>query len=325
LWSPIYDVKFRGSFATGFLPPALYQLVPQPQVEAFSFDSDPLRGNTFIGGPVQQLLGGGSFLQPERSKSLSFGVIFTPTFLRGLRASVDFNKISKTDEIVLLSIPQILANEGVLLGRVMRADPSPEDAALGWAGQITLIDTRYFNLVKSRVKAIDLQVDYDANSSQLGNLRLYAVATRTLSFKRQLTSATAFYDAVDKSDGPLEWRGNIGVDWSKGSWNASWNMQYYAGYSLRFGDPSLNSSVGETSVAWNAKERIRSQAYHDFSITYRFDASSPLVKGLELNLAIRNAFDTKPPAIASPTNGYSALGDPRLRRIAVTLKKHFGN
>jgi outer membrane receptor protein involved in Fe transport len=321
MWSPFQDINMRGSFATGFLPPSLHQLVPVPPVtqQFFSPYVDPRRGNTLIPLPFQELNGGGAYLLPEDSRSWSFGAISTPSAIPGFRASIDFTSIAKSNEIVFLLVPQILANEEFFPGRVIRADPSPSD---GWPGPITFIDATYVNLAKSRVEAMDIQLDYVFDSPNLGNFRFYGVGSRSLSFRRRLTPSTAFYEAVGKSDGPLKWRGNIGLDWSKGKWRAGWSMQYYDGYSLRYGDPK--SSSDRNIGLQGGVDRIPSQAYHDFNIAYQFTKHPGILSGLELSVAIRNAFDKKPPAVAGLINGYSYYGDPRLRRVAVAIKKHFG-
>src|SRR5690606_33389942 len=46
-WAPIRDLNFRMSYATGFLPPAINQLVPNAPVVITSntAEIDPLRGN----------------------------------------------------------------------------------------------------------------------------------------------------------------------------------------------------------------------------------------------------------------------------------------
>lgn len=67
---------------------------------------DPARGNEVVGTPLfpgfNLLLGAGNFLGgnpdvlPERSETLSAGVIFTPRWVSDLRISVDWTRIEST-------------------------------------------------------------------------------------------------------------------------------------------------------------------------------------------------------------------------------------
>lgn len=152
---------------------------------------DPLRGNQFIALPWQISFGGGGDLAPEQSKSLSLGVIITPSFLPGFRASADYTRIAKTDEITGLGLSQVLANEEYLPGFVVRDAPSPTDIQLGWAGPIQSIRTGFGNLARSRVESLDFQIDYSHDSRALGNFHVYAIATHMLTFVRQLAQLQA--------------------------------------------------------------------------------------------------------------------------------------
>lgn len=324
-WTPVRGIKLRGSYATGFLPPALSQSVPGIYNPHFPFLHDPRRGNTLVAVPIElNSRGDAGSLDPERSKSLSLGLVLTPSVLPKFRISADYSRISKRDEITQLFHEQVLANEDSLPGWVERDAPSPADEQLGWAGPVRRLKGGWINLAESKVEALDFQLDYSLDVAALGEFHFYAVATHALGFERQLTPTTPHYDAVGKSDGPLKWRGNIGLDWTKHGWGAGWNMQYYHRYSLRYGDPTQDALFGAFAEQLQGTARIPGQSYHDLYARYRFGSDgSGILNGLELGLGIRNVFDTKPPVVAAAINGYSAYGDPRLRRITLSVKKHF--
>jgi outer membrane receptor protein involved in Fe transport len=69
--------------------------------------------------------------------------------------------------------------------------------------------------------------------------------------------------------------------------------------------------------------------YHDLYLSYRFDRQSTtraasLLAGLELDLGINNVFHRSPPPdVTSLDRFYSPLGDPRLSRYILSLRKAF--
>jgi iron complex outermembrane recepter protein len=324
-WAPIKDLSFRASYSTGFLPPSISQIVPG-QPSPFPGSSgylDPLRGNEPVGSrqPFELASGGNPDLTPELSKSLSLGVILTPGFADGLRLSTDYTRIRKSDEITLLDPQTLLNEEATFPGLIVRGPKLPGDPP-SWPGPVILIKDYLVNIAKSSVEAYDLSAEYLFDTVAAGHFHLYAVATRQTQFERQLVPGSAPYDSVGFSDGPLEWRGNAGLDWTMSHWSMGWNAQYYSSY---------NIGVSNASPAFNAfayllqgSDRIPSQTYHDLNVRYHFSARpSSWLDNLVISGGIQNVFDTHPPPIAAPVNGYSTYGDPRLRRYSLTVAKHF--
>ncbi len=125
-WAPTPDVRFRASYNTAVRAPNTVELFSAPAFKLFSF-SDPCAGaapkaslaactaqgvEANVGGgsgangktaygfviqcPAAQctnLTAGNPQLQAETSNTISYGVVFTPTFFRGFTASVDYFNI----------------------------------------------------------------------------------------------------------------------------------------------------------------------------------------------------------------------------------------
>ena len=324
-WSPIKGVSLRGSYSTGFLPPTLTQYVPSQTVISASASRnlfDPRRGGERVSQSYISYRSGDLALRPELSKSLALGLIFEPAFLPGLRASLDYVQIRKTDEIYsALTESLLLTYEDVFPDRVLRGDPLPGDPA-GYAGPIQGLSTAPVNIAKSTVRAWDFRVDYDVALAPELRARFYVVGTHTALFERQLFADSDPYDTVGMTDGPLDWRFNGGIDLSYKNWDLGWNTQYYDSYSIAFGDPK---NTGGTTI--NVRNQggdpiIPSQMYHDLRLRYRFDQGGRGIwSGLELTAGIQNVFDTRPPVIGATLGGYSKYGDPRLRRFSLSIRK----
>ncbi len=324
-YAPSPDVALRASFGTGFLPPNVAQITPT-EVVGNLFARDPQRGNTSLTQNVTQIRGGNPTLNPEESESLSAGVILTPRFLPGVRLSVDFTEIRKVGEIARIQPNTILNNEELYAGRIERGELSELDMLLGYtAGPITMIDISMINLARTTVRALDAQLDYTFDTA-LGSVRAYAMATYLRDHISQVDSTV---DPLNNAGHQywLKWRGNTGVTLERAHWSVDWNMQYYHSYLL------YPAGVPEAAIqfftAEQGSESIGTQNYHDitarFNLGEMFGAGSGLLEGTDLQVGVANVFNTSPPilATASPAGGYSFLGDPRLRRYSISLRKRF--
>ena len=326
-YAPTRDIAFRASWGDGFLPPKLGNIRSEPPALFSSFLisllnlRDPARGDSLIPGPLTVLGGGNPDLKPETSKSLSAGVVLTPRFVSGLRISVDLTSIRKSDEVLNLPITFFLANEEAFPGRITRGPNLPGDAA-GAPGPITAVDTSSLNLSSSRLRAIDIQADYDLKDTSIGNLHFYGVATHTSVLSLRSLPGEPSINRAGFFDGPLRWRANVGVDWSSGSWSAGWNTQIYGSY--RVCTSVLTDFTCDQAETWQGARKIRSQNYSDVYASYDFKADG-ILENTNIRIGIQNLFNQKPPAVASGVDqlGYSSFGDPRLQRLTLAVRKHF--
>ena len=325
-YSPFAGVVLRGSYATGFLPPSVIQLA-NTTLTIGQFNADPFRGNLREGYPYSLIIGlGNTSLQPERSKSLSLGVILTP--IEGLRFSADYTRISKDSEIGTIPPAYLLANPDLFPGRVVREDePLPGDPP-GFLGRIISLDQSPVNFFRSKYQSIDFQLDYLIENKPFGDLRLYALATWHPDSIRQTTAEGVSLNYAGNADGPLHWQGNGGFDWELGKVSVKWNTQVYGSYNIHSTlDPVTGATTIENAIALQGARKVPVQTYSDVNVSYDFEETDGLLNGVRLSAGIQNIFNETPPAIAITTyraNGYSSYGDPRLRRFTISLRKSFG-
>ncbi len=325
-YAPTASVALRVSYGTGFLPPSIEQIVPFEDDFGALLIADSLRGQNVeqFYFPVLSIIGGNADLTPEESESWSAGVIFTPPALPGLRLSLDYTRITKSDEIFSLPQQVIVDNEALFPGRVIRAALEPGDPYS--VGEIIGLDETLLNVASTEIEAYDLQIDY-AWQTTVGTFNAYALATWQPSFKRQLLESEPLLNAAGFNGGPLKWRGNGGVTLDRGAWTFGWNMQFYDSH-IAYGAGSTQTAINNV-VSRQGSDVIPSQMYHDVFARYSFESAAGFVGGLlagtEIAVGIQNVFDTDPPIIAStqPAGGYSFFGDPRLRRYSLSLNKRF--
>ena len=327
-FSPLPGVLLRGSISTGSLPPTSNQLGRVTNVGE-SYLGDAKRGGRRIGseGAITQIDGGNPDLRPERSRSFLFGVVVTPAGDRGPRLSVDYTHINKRGEIQSFpygDVEGVLAQEATFPERVIRGPLTPADKALGFTGgPIQVVNLGLLNLGRTRIDALDITLDYPFALRRLGNFSTYLKATWEPHYRQELVRAGPFIERVGYSDGPLELRGNAGVEWSSGPWSAGLNAQFYSAYKIT--NAYIDTINNPLLLSFNGRARIPAQVYVDLSGRYRFDGTGFVPRGTEIRVGIVNLLDHRPPTIADLySSGASYYGDPRRRRIEVTVAVPLG-
>jgi outer membrane receptor protein involved in Fe transport len=327
---PFQGVLLRGSRSTGFLPPAVNQLVPA-SFEFEGFYTDPLRGDEEL-GLFTSYFGGNAGLKPELSTTWSAGLVLTP--LDGLRFSVDWFHLEKRDNIVSPDPAVLLASEARFPGRIVRAAPEPGDPY--GVGKITAIDGSDINIAHASTSGFDLAFDYTMPVGRFGTLQWFALGTITQHYRTQtfpdfpveehLGLVTSQSLAVTGSSYPIKRKGNAGAVWNYQQWTAGWSARFFDSYTIDAAQV-FGGGAG-IALAQGHDGRVASQTYHDLFVTYRIPHSNfagGLLTNTEWQLGIRNLFNTRPPLDVSNASGgyYSGFGDPRLASYYVSLKKAF--
>lgn len=346
---PVDWLMARASVSSGFVPPVADQLgtgtihyTSDPAAYAaasgrkvlLAVDSqptDPRRGGEALGlTGVYDLLSGGSLtLRPEHARSLSAGVVLTPT--NALRVSFDYTRIEKRQEIVRFhtgDMVYFLQHEDQFTDRVKRAPLTDADRAKGYSGGVvTVIDTTNFNIGRTLVEAIDIQGDYLIRTERLGDFRLRAAMTWQPHLRRRNDPTSPTIDYVGYADGPLPWRVNGGADWSKGATTLGFNIALQGGYRI-YGRSNTADQIAQL-IRWQGGDRVPSQAYVDLFATHRIAFQHGGLRKAEIRFGVQNVLDHSPPIIAQRigfgqgTFNYSTYGDPRRRRFELSLVGHF--
>lgn len=329
--SPTPRLMLRASMATGSRPPTLAELQgvagfmvtePRPVI-------DPRRPGRPLGseGKWNVLLGGSTKVEPAEATSFSVGAVLNPDGRGGPRVSLDYSRTTVSHEPAAFPLGpyELLAAEAQYPSRVIRAPLSEADKASGFTvGPVTALDTTLINSGRTKVEAFDLKVDWLLPPQEIGDLRLYGSLTWQPTFETDSALGMGKINKVGHVDGPLEWRGNAGVEWQRGPFALDLNAQYYGSYQVSYADPA---SVGNPQLILDqGAERVPSQVYVDLSLRRRFGAPlgpGPL-RAVDVRLSVQNLFDRSPPIVASPSDlGFSPYGDPRRRMIIASLSAQF--
>jgi iron complex outermembrane recepter protein len=129
--------------------------------------------------------------------------------------SLDYSRISKTPDVLLLNPTLVLEHESYWPWRIRRGPLTAADQALGYTGgPITEIDATAFDGASLLVQTLNARLDW-TTGLPIGGLHVYGAATYHFEDAEgglfQANVQTAGY-----VDSPLVWRANAGADWSWG-------------------------------------------------------------------------------------------------------------
>ena len=337
---PLDGVMVRASYATGYLPPRPFQVATnmfhyEADPEGALGAIDPVRGDQ-IGSKADVALkdGGSPNVKPEKARSLSAGIVLTPAWIEGLRVSVDYTHIARSREIIFANddIERVLDQPKLYASRLTRAPLTAEDIAEGYTvGVITAIDTTAYNEGRTTLDVVDLDIGYD-QVTRFGAFHVYGQSTWEPSFKRQPYIGAPIYQLAGYDDGPLRLKGNAGVTWSRGRLTAGADLQAFGGYKVSDGGfEGDRAFVNELRVLQQGADAVRPQAYLNLFGAYR---APPRARrpALDYGLRIENVVGKDPPSYVPPLHGYdgrdsgigySAYGDPRGRRMLLSIRSAF--
>jgi outer membrane receptor protein involved in Fe transport len=179
-WQPIKDIRFRVTRSRDIRAPNLNDLY-----QAGASNSDSVRnpfapGSGPNGATYDATIGysativGNPNLKPEKSDSWNVGAVFSPTFLRGFNASVDYFRIDIKDAIGSLSAQEIINRCADGIAQYCAAiTQDPTNA------KRILFRSQPFNFASQLVRGIDFEASY---SLPLGSdvFTLRGTATRYL-------------------------------------------------------------------------------------------------------------------------------------------------
>ncbi|MES3100542.1 TonB-dependent receptor [Sphingomonas faeni] len=334
---PTRGVLLRGSLATGILPPSPGLVVPRKSSFDFQPFPDPKRPNAPIDfqSPVTFLDSGSRDLRPERARTLSAGIVLEPKIVPGLRASIDFTRITKSHEITDFAAnnyPYFIAHEAQYPDRIGRAALTAQDMALGYTGGvINYIDTSPLNVGRTKENALDADLEYSARLRP-GLLRMHAGATWIPALRRRGDPDVPYDQLSGHVDGPMRWKAVASADLQKGRLSGALTGLLYGSSHVTFGQTSyLNGLVNAERIKEQGASTIGSQFYLDASLSYRAQTGSGAE--IKLQFGIKNLLGQMPPLViptlqtgsfnAGYVVGYSTYGDPSGRRFQFSATTNF--
>jgi len=162
-WQPlepewIGTLTLRGTYSEAFHAPTLPDLTPAG-TEIFRLLHDP-KGLTPAGTTTRINIVGNPLLKPEVAYNWSYGVVYSPKWIRGLTLSADFWHIDVRSIAALAGGQFIVDHENLFPQDVIR-DPI--------TGALTSVTSPALNLTGTVVEGLDYEAIYILDSSNFGH------------------------------------------------------------------------------------------------------------------------------------------------------------
>ena len=287
LWKPINDILVRANLSRDIRAPNLSDLFAQSQFTQTV--TDPAKGGA-SDTITAYLSSGNPNLQPEKASNHSLGVVYSPSYLRGFSASVDYYETTIDGYITSLAGTAQQAVNLCYEGVAAVCPLITRDSA----GDITAVRLAGVNSGLLRTSGLNIESSYTKDLSEfwsrLGTLSIRALANHLYTY--YLNTGVSNYNYAGEVSGQ-------NVVATGGTYFPSWRGSLTAIYqknALTFGlvERYIGSGVianGLTSDQISNND-IPAMFYTDGSLAYKTSY------GPELYVAVDNLFNKQPPTVA---------------------------
>lgn len=293
-WGVSPNFALRGTYAGGFRAPSISQ-ISQSNVQVFNTISDPVRcgqpgadAEDCTGRTIASLIRANPDLEPEESRGLTFGFVFSPS--NNANLIVDLYEIRRESEVGRFTSQYIINRESQFPGAIIRdTNPARQIAGIPNSGPILSTIRQFRNLGETRTSGIDIDGTYRWSLGAAGRLSANLQATWLRSYKNSFTKDDPLIEYAD-AYGPAgelpKWKGNLTLNWDRGDWSAFTRVNHVKGW--YYGD----TASGCGTAAFEALEptcRIKPWTTTDIGVTWRG------VKNLNVSGIVRNVDDKNAP------------------------------
>jgi iron complex outermembrane receptor protein len=279
-YAPTDDVKFRVTRSQDIRAPNLSELYTT-RFELFAPVIIPTTGQNVT---VEQLTGGNPDLKPEVAQTLTAGVVFTPTFLTGFRASVDYYNIDIKDAISTLT-PQTVVNL-CYQGQTALCSLLTHNSS----GTLTAVNLTNINVAQLSETGVDVETSYLLPLSDLGissgaTLRFRALINNVETLKNFDGSTIVDYAGDVGGNNPYglpKWRGQVNITYEEGPFAVDVADRYIG-----------KGNYDNTQLTAYSVNQIPSVDYVNLSLQYTTKPGG--MQTLQYFLKINNLLNKNPP------------------------------
>ena len=327
-WAPIDDFRLRASYQRAVRAPNIQELY-QPGSVQLDGGTDPCAGDvvtppTFTAaqcalmgvsaaqylhiapstaGQYNGFTGGNPDLKPERATTISFGLVFTPTFLRNFSATIDYFDIKVADLIGIYGADFILGKCGTT------GDPKWCNAihrsSTGsiWTSPLGYVTDLNVNSGAQHTSGVDLQANYSFGLGKLGNLRIGLNGSYVNKFE-YLPEGSSSYDCVGTYGvicvTPLpKWRHTLSFAWATpvSGLDAHLNWRFIDNITIETENPQM---ANYSPTPGFPDDKLPSMSYFDLGASYKWH-------NVTARLGINNVLDKDPPLVGNNVGGNSVF------------------
>jgi iron complex outermembrane receptor protein len=238
-WTALSNLVLRGTYATGFRAPGLYETSTANATAGFVTVVDPVRCPV-TGAPLDcaaQTLTvntGNPFIKPEKTSNYTLGFIWEP--VRNLSGGVTYWNIKIDDQITIGSAQAVATNPSNFPAATITRDTN-DLPGIPNSGTLLSVSTPFQNANTVKTDGFDVDMRWRLPlQNNMGTLTTDFTWTRVLSYTQTLGNETyeyvgtqGNYDVSSGSATPKD-RFNLAMTWTPGPWSVTGTVRYVSGY-----------------------------------------------------------------------------------------------
>ena len=330
-WKPIESVLVRGTWSEGFRAPTVADLFGglSQSFENYTDPCDtsfgPAGGNarcladvpagfrqlnaSGVGpapGPGEQtnvpfVSGSTPTLTPETSTSKTLGLVWSPSFISGLNASLDWWNI-RIENTIVGDTPTDLLDDCYLRGIQSRCVGFTRNTA----GNITSLSFGLRNAGYEETEGFDFDLNYRFET-QWGNFTTSLLNTYVSKNELKADNTDNPPSQQNGFGGNFRIRSNLSVNWQWDDWSVTWSTRYFSRTKERCFAADRCSlpdfTAPEFQGATVGMNELGSNTFHDLQVAYVLPWNATVALGAN------NIFEHySAPAYGQPNSGYSYYG-----------------
>lgn len=320
-YAPVQGLKFRANFQRSVRAPNLYELYLPKTLGTGNLGTDPCAGsgvtgttaalclaqgatqtqlnNGSISGPisgqVNAFYGGNTSLKPEKSNTITAGVVIEPAQVRGLSLTADYYDIKIANAIVTNStsvvVAQCFASGDPTNPYCQGIHRSTVDGSLS-GGLTAGVDTLYANVAALRTRGLDFGVNFHRGSRSGFHYGFDFAGTYVIT-NYQVVGGSVIQCAgrfgADCDIPTPKWKhvATLGLGWKNVDLSTRWRL---------IGQVSEDA---DTDIQTN---RIPAVSYFDETASIRVNDK------YTFSLGVLNVFDKQPPIVGDTSGATSVAG-----------------
>jgi outer membrane receptor protein involved in Fe transport len=299
----IDDVRLRGTWSVDIRAPSIQELFAPANVNTGSA-IDPKTGkqasiiNNVLGNPT---------LAPEVARTISGGIVLTPTWLPGFNLSLDWYNINMTGQINTVSQNLILSTCTTNIN-----DPLCSALVFGGAnGALSIINRVPININAVRTSGMDIQANY---TTELGDGALTFAVLANYTDELTIESPGSPIDdyagvlgagAPPQTSGTPKWKGSLSANYKTGPYSVTAQVRL-------LGSAILNNAWNTGNLAtaatrWTVSDSVFNvdpTAYLDLRGSYDFNDN------WQFFAAVDNVLNIPPQMKPGTQDGVQSNGGP---------------
>lgn len=271
-YSPVSDLRLRLTRSRDIRAPNLNELFSKGR-QGVATVRDPFKGNATVSN-VSSLTTGNPNLVPEVANTLTYGAVFTPSFIPNFNLSIDYYRIRIDGAIATVS--DQVALDQCFAGFANFCTLQTRDTN----GNLTRFASSPINYSRLETSGIDIEASYRVALGS-GDLGFRLLANRVNHYTTAAPGLVTRDIAGSIVDSQPYWRGQGQVSYSVGAFETAFVGRYV-------GSGTYDKSRTAAQLGF---QNVQSQAFFDAQFSY---ALPVLGEGGKVYLNIRNLFDTDP-------------------------------